>query len=166
MIKEYLGIKPSVSDKTFIADSAEVIGKVSIGDNSSVWYTSVLRGDVNTITIGEYTNIQDGCVVHVNSDSPTEIGNYVTIGHRSIIHGCKIGNNVLIGMGAIILDGVVIEDNTIIGAGSIVTPNKIICQKSLAIGAPAKVVRTLNDNEIKEITNSAIHYHQYGNNHK
>ncbi|MTI47788.1 gamma carbonic anhydrase family protein [Sporosalibacterium faouarense] len=166
MLLDYEGINPKIHDSCFIADSAAIIGKVNIGENTSVWYNCVLRGDENNITIGKHTNIQDGTVIHISKDYNTEIGDYVTVGHKAIVHACKIGDNVLVGMGAIILDGAVIEDNVLIGAGSIVTPGKKIPSGSLVLGSPAKVVRELTDKEIEQLKQSAVDYVQYAEKHK
>lgn len=166
MIIEYEGVKPNIHETCFIAESAEVIGKVELGMFTSIWYNCVLRGDENTITIGNYTNIQDGTVIHISKDYNTEIGDYVTVGHNAIVHACKIGNNVLVGMGAIILDGAEIEDNVLIGAGSIVTTGKRIPSGSLVLGSPAKVVRSLTDDEIEQLKQSAIDYVKYAEKHK
>lgn len=166
MIIEYKGIKPKIHETCFLADSAEIIGNVEIGKNTSIWYSCVLRADYNKIKIGEYTNIQDASVIHISKDYDTIIGDYVTVGHKAIIHACKIGNNVLIGMGSIILDGVEIEDNVLVGAGSIVTPGKRIPTGSLVLGTPARVVRKLSDEEIKQLKQSAVDYVKYAQNHK
>lgn len=166
MIKSYDGIGPKIDHTAFIAESADVIGDVTIGRNSSVWYGSVLRGDEQAITIGKNTNIQDGSVVHIGWDTPTEIGNNVTIGHKAIIHGCKIGDNTLIGMGAIILNDAEIGEFTIIGAGSLVPQGKKIPSGVLALGSPAKVIRELTEAEKEDIVKSAVDYVQSANNHK
>lgn len=166
MIFSYEGVKPDIHRSCFVADSASIIGRVEIGENTSVWYNCVLRGDENTIKIGKHTNIQDGTVVHISKDYDTVIGDYVTVGHKAIVHACKIGNNVLVGMGAIILDGAEIEDNVLIGAGSIVTPGKKIPSGSLVLGSPAKVVRELSGQEIEHLKQSAVDYVQYAEKHK
>ncbi len=160
MIRKYKEYMPKVHDSCFIADSAEIIGKVTLKENVNIWFNAVLRGDVNTIDVGANTNIQDNCVVHVNGSVPipTIIGENCTIGHSAIIHACTIGNNVLIGMGAIILDGAVIEDNVIIGAGALIPPGKKIPKNSLVVGSPGKVVRQLSEKEVKELEESAEHY--------
>ncbi|WP_425446027.1 gamma carbonic anhydrase family protein [Dethiothermospora halolimnae] len=166
MLIEYEGISPKVHSSCFIADSAEVIGNVQIGENTSIWYNCVLRGDENNIKIGSHTNIQDGTVIHISKDYDTEIGDYVTVGHKAIVHACKVGNNVLVGMGAIVLDGAEIEDNVLIGAGSIVTTGKKIPSGSLVLGSPAKVVRKLTEKEIEQLKQSATDYVKYAEKHK
>lgn len=158
MIIEFNGHKPDIHESCFIADNATVIGRVELGKNSSIWFGTVVRGDVNYITIGENTNIQDNCTIHVNDDQPTVIGDNVTAGHGAIIHACKIGNNVLIGMGAIVLDGAEIGDNVIIGAGALVPPNKKIPSNSMVIGMPAKVVRELTEEDEAVISATGQHY--------
>ncbi len=152
--------KAVVSKHVFIAEDADIIGDVSIQKYSSVWYKAVLRGDVNFIKIGKYSNIQDGCVIHVSKEHPTIIGDYVTIGHNATVHGATLGNNCLIGMGSIILDGCEIGDYVIVGAGSLIPPNKKIPEGCLVLGSPAKIVRKLTEKEIKEIKESAITYYK------
>ena len=142
----------------FIAKSADVVGKVKLGNFISVWFQVVLRGDVDSITIGDRTNIQDGSVVHVAAGYPTIIGEGVSIGHKAIIHGCEIGDNVLVGMGAIILNGAKIGENSIVGAGSLVTQGKVFPPNSLIMGSPAKVVRELKPEEIQSIRDNAEEY--------
>ena len=148
----------------FLAENSIVIGDVEIGEDSSVWYGTVIRGDVNYIRIGKGTNIQDNSVVHVTHDThPTLIGDFVTVGHRVILHGCKIGNYVLIGMGAVVMDGVEIEDYVLVGAGALLTPNKKFPSGVLVAGFPAKVVRDLKEEEIRLIEESAKNYISYKN---
>ena len=143
----------------WIADNASVIGSVVLENNVSVWFNTVVRGDVNWIKIGARTNIQDLSVVHVDSGGwPTQIGDDVTIGHRVIIHGCTLADRVLVGMGSIIMNGAKIEEDTVIGAGSLVTENTIIPARSLALGSPCKVKRELSEAEIQFIKLSALHY--------
>ncbi|MFD3156050.1 gamma carbonic anhydrase family protein [Haloimpatiens sp. FM7330] len=159
MVYNYKDKSPKIDKSTFIAESADVIGDVTIEKNVSIWFGAVLRGDSNIICVGENTNIQDNTVVHVDSGKyPTIIGNNITIGHNAIIHGCKINDNVLIGMGTIILNGAEIGKNTIVGAGSLVTQNKKIPEGVLCLGSPAKVVRKLTQEEIKSIQESVDHY--------
>jgi carbonic anhydrase/acetyltransferase-like protein (isoleucine patch superfamily) len=158
MIRKYRDKEPVIHSTAFIAESADVIGDVTIGERSSVWFGTVARGDVNKIVIGKFSNVQDGSVVHCNTELPTIMGDYVSVGHGVIIHGCVIGNNCLIGMGAIVLDGVEIEDNVIIGAGSLVTQGKKIPSNSLVLGSPAKVVRELTSDEIRSVKETALIY--------
>ena len=148
----------NIADKVYIAEGAKVIGDVTIYENSSVWYNAVIRGDSNTIIIGEKTNVQDNAVMHTSHNHALTIGNQVTIGHGAIVHGCTVGDNVLIGMGAIILDGAVIGDNCIIGAGALVTQNKEIPEGSLCVGSPARVMRELTAEEKESILENANEY--------
>lgn len=158
MIGNFKDFAPKISKTCFIAPSADVIGDVSIGEKSSVWHGAVLRGDVNKIEIGSFTNIQDRCIVHVAEKYPTIIGNNVTIGHGAIVHGCTIKDGAFIGMGAIVLDGAVIGEGALIGAGALVTEGKEIPANSLAIGVPAKVVRRLTEDYTKMIEDRAVEY--------
>lgn len=158
MIIQYENIEPNITEGCFIAPSADVIGKVTIGKDSSVWYGAVLRGDVESITIGERSNIQDNVTVHVAHGQKTVIGDDVTVGHNAIVHGCTIGNRVLVGMGAIVLDGAIIEDDVIIGAGALIPPGKVIPSKSLVVGSPGKIVRSLDDQTLESLKNSANIY--------
>ena len=155
-----------IDKSVFIADGAKVIGDVEISKNGSVWFNAVIRADLGSVKIGENSNVQDNAVVHTSKDFGVQIGDNVTIGHSAIVHGCTVGNNVLIGMGAIVLDGAVIEDNCIIGAGTLVTHGKVIPEGSLAYGNPVKVVRQLTDDEIRSITDNAISYAEKAKNYK
>lgn len=166
MIKSYGEKNPNIPNSCFIANSADLIGNVKLGENTNIWYHCVLRGDENEIIIGENTNIQDGTVVHISKDNNTEIGNYVTIGHKAIIHACKIGNYSLIGMGAIVLDGSEVGEYTLIGAGSLVPPGKKIPSGVLAYGNPIKIIRELTEEEKKSLEKSAIEYVEYAQKHK
>lgn len=148
----------SIDKSVFIADGAKVIGDVDIGENSSIWFNAVIRGDSNDVKIGYGSNVQDNAVIHTSRDFGVNIGDNVTIGHGAIVHGCTIGNNVMIGMGAIILNGAIIEENCIIGAGTLVTQGKVIPSGSLAFGNPVKVVRQLSEEEIKSISDNAVSY--------
>jgi carbonic anhydrase/acetyltransferase-like protein (isoleucine patch superfamily) len=159
----YLGVKPKVLNHVFIASSADVIGNVTIGKESSIWYQCVLRGDINSITIGEFTNIQDHTVIHLSANHGTQIGDHVTIGHGSIIHGCTIEDYVVVGMGSCILDGATISKNSIVGARSLVTKNKTFEEGMLIMGSPAKAVRKLTNEELKSIRHSALNYVQVAN---
>lgn len=145
-------------DSVWIAQTADVVGNVTIGEESSIWYRAVVRGDIAPIEIGEGTNVQDGAVLHGSLGTPVTVGNCVTIGHNAIVHGCTVGNNVLIGMGAIVLDNAVIGDNCIVGAGSLVTKGKEFPAGSLILGSPAKAVRQLTQEEIKKTADNAMEY--------
>lgn len=152
-------IHPQCAEGVFLASGSVVIGDVVIGQDSNVWFNTVIRGDVNTIRIGERTNIQDNSTVHVTSKTgPTEIGSDVTIGHNCVIHACKIGDRSLIGMGSTILDGAVIEADCFIAAGSVVTPGKRMPSKMMCMGSPAKAVRPLTDDEMRFLSHSARDY--------
>jgi carbonic anhydrase/acetyltransferase-like protein (isoleucine patch superfamily) len=141
-----------------VAHNATVLGAVELGENSSVWYQAVLRADINRIVIGAGSNIQDGAVVHLADDFPTLVGEYVTVGHKAILHACTVHDEVLVGMGAIILDGAVIGAQSIIGAGALVTGGKIIPPGSLVLGSPAKVIRALTSEERAGIRHWAEKY--------
>lgn len=160
MIRDLKGIKLNIHEDAFIADTACVIGDVNIGKGSSVWYGAVLRGDIENITIGEFTNIQDNAVVHTETDIPTKIGDYTVVGHNAIIHGCTIGNNCLIGMGAIVLNNAEIGDNCIIGAGALVPEGKVIPPNSLVIGVPGKIIRQVTEEEIEGNRKNALRYNE------
>jgi carbonic anhydrase/acetyltransferase-like protein (isoleucine patch superfamily) len=147
-----------VSHKAWVAPSADIIGQVVIGENSSVWYQSVIRGDNDMITIGSNSNIQDGVIIHTDEGIPCTIGNYVTVGHRSIIHGAMIGHDVLVGMGSIIMNHVTIEENCLIAAGSLILENTYIPKNSLVMGFPAKVKRQLTLQEVDNIRKTALGY--------
>ncbi len=166
LILPYKDKSPIIHTSVFLAENVVIIGDVVLGEDSSVWYGTVIRGDVNYIRIGKGTNVQDNSVVHVTHDThPTIIGDYVTVGHRVVLHGCKIGNHVLIGMGAVVMDGVEIEDYVLVGAGALLTPNKKFPSGVLVAGFPAKVVRDLKEEEIKLIEESAKNYIAYKNNY-
>lgn len=166
MIKAYKDKKPTFDSSVFIAESADIIGDVKIGKNANIWYNAVIRADENSITIGENTNIQDGTVVHIEYNCETFIGNNVTIGHKALIHGCKIGDNSLIGMGSIILGGAEIGEYTLVAAGSLVPPNKKIPSGVLVKGSPAQVIRELTEEEKQNLVNSALKYVETANNYR
>jgi len=148
MIKSFLDKKPNIHETAFVADTATIIGDVEIGAESSVWYGSILRGDVNFIRIGARTNVQDGCIVHVSRNThPTILEDEITLGHRVTLHGCYVETGCLIGIGAIILDGARIGRNSLVAAGSLVTPDTQIPPRSLVMGSPARVKRELSDEE-------------------
>lgn len=158
-IYKYKNSYPTISSNTYIAPSADIIGDVIIQDNSSIWFNTVIRGDVNYIRIGENTNIQDGSIIHVTRQTcPTIIGSNVTIGHKVLLHGCTIQDSILIGMDSTIMDRAVIESNVIIGAGSLVTQDSHIPSGYLAFGHPAKVIRKLTDKELAFLDISAQNY--------
>lgn len=150
--------KIKLSDSTYIAEGARLVGNIETGENVNIWYNATIRADYNLVKIGKNSNVQDNAVIHLSHDSKVEIGENVTIGHTAIVHGAKINDNVIVGMGAIILDDVVIGENTIIGAGSLVTKGKVIPAGSLVLGSPAKVVRELTAEEIDSIIKNADDY--------
>ena len=163
MIQSFDSIAPRIGKNCFVAPDADVIGDVGIGEESSVWFHAVIRGDVHSIRIGKRTNVQDLSVIHVSNrdgpvPNPTVIGDEVTIGHRAVVHACTVGNRCLIGIGAVVLDGAVIEDECVIGAGSVVTPGTRISGGHLAFGIPARVVRPLNEAEKQLLVFSADNY--------
>lgn len=157
---------PNIHKSCFVAENAAVVGDVVIGENTSVWYGVCIRSDMDKTVIGKNTNIQENSTLHNDFRIPTIVGDEVTIGHNCVIHGCKVSNNVLIGMGSVILNGAEIGENTIIGAGSLVTQNKKIPSGVLCMGSPAKVVRELSEEEIKSIKESSVHYIEMANMHK
>ncbi|MCL2389131.1 MAG: gamma carbonic anhydrase family protein [Elusimicrobia bacterium] len=151
--------------KQFIHSSAVLIGDITLGENVSVWPNVTIRADIDKITIGKNTNIQDGVVLHPGHARPVIVGENVTVGHNAILHGCTIGNNCLIGMGAVLLDGCVIGDNCVVGAGALVPEGKVIESGKLAIGMPAKVVRDLNESEILRVSGSSAEYIELAKKH-
>jgi carbonic anhydrase/acetyltransferase-like protein (isoleucine patch superfamily) len=168
---EFNGKSPDIGKSVFIASSADVIGEVEVGEDSSIWFGCVIRGDVHYIKIGKRTSIQDLSMLHVthfkkkdrSDGNPTIVGDDVTIGHRVMLHGCEIQNGCLIGMSATILDGAVIGAESIVGASSLVTKNKKFPPRSLIMGSPAKLVRELNDKEIRSLYESARNYVDFKN---
>ncbi len=157
-IENYQSFSPKIDPSSFLASSADVIGRVWIGAESSIWYNTTLRGDINEIHVGKQTNVQDNAVLHNSDDFACVLGDLVTIGHSAIIHACTIKNEVLVGMGATILDGAVIGEQSIIGANSLVTGGTEIPCGSLVLGSPAKVVRALSDEERSKVKNWALKY--------
>jgi carbonic anhydrase/acetyltransferase-like protein (isoleucine patch superfamily) len=165
MIRSYQDKTPTIGEGSYIDESAVVIGDVVIGKNSSVWPLTVIRADINIIRIGDSTNIQDGCVLHVThrgeyspDGAALHIGDQVTVGHKALLHGCRIGNRCLIGMGSIITDNAVIEDHVIIGSGSLVPPGKRLESGYLYLGNPAVQKRALSEKEIEYLSYVADHY--------
>lgn len=166
MIIDYNDNKPIIHKSCFVAENASIIGKVELKENVNIWYGTVIRGDDNYVTIGRNTNIQDNSTVHIAVDYPTIVGDYVTAGHNVVIHACTIGDYVLIGMGAIILNGAIVGDNVVIGAGSVVTPGKIIPSNTVVMGTPARVVKELSLEEIEKHKKRALDYVELAEKHK
>ncbi|MDB4941224.1 MAG: carbonic anhydrase, family 3 [Labilithrix sp.] len=153
------GVSPTLGKNVFVAPSASVMGDVVLGDEASVWFGAVLRGDQYPIRVGARTNIQDNAVLHITGGfAPTHVGDDVTVGHLALVHGCTVGNRCLVGMGAIILDGAVVEDECLIAAGALVAPRTRIPSRSLVMGRPGKVVRTLTDGDLEHIRAAAAVY--------
>ena len=164
-LSSYKGILPKLGNNVYVADSSRLVGDIRIGDDSSIWHMVAARGDVNHIVIGERTNVQDGTVLHVTRKSPGNpqgypllIGDDVTIGHKCMLHGCQLGNRILVGMGAIIMDGAVVQDDVFIGAGTLVPPNKTLESGYLYVGNPMEKKRPLSDKERAFLKQSAINY--------
>lgn len=171
-LSSYLGDMPIIGARVYVHASAQIIGNINIGNDSSIWCNAVLRGDVNHIVIGQCSNVQDltmGHVSHKTADkpngSPLLVGDYVTIGHSVILHGCSIGNECMVGMGSIIMDDAVIPDRVMIGAGSLVSPGKVLESGMLYMGRPAKAIRALTPEEITHLRYSAEHYVRVKNNY-
>ncbi len=166
MLIAYRGIEPKIHSTVFIEESARIIGDVEIGEQSSIWFNAVVRGDVNYIRIGKRTNVQDNSTLHVTKDIfPLIIGSEVTIGHNVILHGCTVRDRCLIGMGSIILDNAEIGEDSIIGAGALVTEGMKVPRGSLVVGLPGKVVRSLKQEEIVRISKSSSNYIEYAKNY-
>jgi carbonic anhydrase/acetyltransferase-like protein (isoleucine patch superfamily) len=157
----FLHKQPTLGKGVYIAKGAAVLGDVTLGDHASVWYNAVLRGDINKIVIGHHTNVQDNAVLHLADDFACVLGDFVTVGHSAIVHACTVGNEVLIGMGATILDGSVIGEQSLIGAGSLVTPGTTIPAGSMVLGSPARVVRQLAPEERTRLKYWAEKYAAY-----
>jgi len=155
-----------IHETAFIAEGAVVIGDVTVKEDVGIWYHTTIRGDRTSITIGKGSNIQDNTVLHVDTLQPVVIGQYVTVGHSAIVHGCRIGDNSLIGMGAILMNGSEIGKNCIIGAGALVTQNTIIADNSLVLGNPGKVIRSVTDEEITRSIKNAVRYISEAKEHK
>lgn len=163
IIKEVNGKTPQIPSDCYVAENATIVGEVTMGQECSVWFNAVIRGDVNYIKIGNKVNIQDGAVIHCTyKKHPTIIGNNVSIGHNAIVHGCQINDNVLIGMGAIVMDNCIVESNAIIAAGAVVTQNTIVESDSIYAGVPAKKVKSIDQSafagEIDRIANNYVMY--------
>ena len=165
MILTYVGHTPRVAGSAFIAASADIIGDVEIGENASIWFQSVLRGDIEPIRIGANSNIQDGCVVHTMLGSPAVVSEWVTVGHRAVLHGCTVEPHCLIGMGAVVLNNVRVGEGSIVAAGALVLENTVIPPRSLYLGVPAHFQRQLTDSDRRFIDMHAKHYLQYKENY-
>ena len=162
MLHEYNGNWPKLGERVYIAEGAQIVGDVEIGDHSSVWYNCVIRGDVDVVRIGHHTNIQDGSIGHVmKNECPLILRNYVTIGHGAMLHGCTIESHCLIGMRATLLNHVLVGDHSIVGAGALITEGTFIPPRSLVLGMPAKVKRPLTDEEVASIDEYARRYYEY-----
>lgn len=162
LIESYKGVSPHIHPTAFIAGGVRVVGDVKIGMDSSVWFGSIIRGDVHSIRIGERTNIQDGCILHVTKGKwPLNLGDEITVGHRVTLHGCTVHSRCLIGMGALVLDGSEIGEGAIIGAGSVVTEGTKIPPRTLALGTPARVRRDITEEELENTIRLAGRYVQY-----
>ncbi|MEK3721801.1 gamma carbonic anhydrase family protein [Paenibacillus sp. FSL H8-0034] len=166
MLHSYNGISPQVHPTAFLAEGVQIIGDVIIEAEATIWFNTVLRGDLAPIRIGRKSNIQDGCIGHVNVDQPLLIGEEVSVGHAAIIHGCSIGKGTLIGMGAIVLNGAVIDEYALVGAGSLVTENKHIPSRTLSLGSPAKVVRELAEADLLRMQRTMESYVIRGNEYR
>ena len=163
LVKSLKNKTPNISSNVYLAENATIIGDVIIKSHSSIWFNAVVRGDVNSIIIGENVNIQDGVIIHCTfNKTTTSIGNNVSIGHGAIVHGCEIGDNVLIGMGAIIMDGAKIKENSIIAAGAVVTQNTVVRSGDVFSGVPARLHTKKNEDDIRKLTSElAKNYIQY-----
>lgn len=162
MISEFLGKSPTIAESAYVVESADLIGDVTIGEESSVWFNVTIRGDVNWIKVGDRSNVQDNVCIHVmNQTGPTLIGDEVTIGHGAVVHGCTVHDRVLIGINATILDQAVIESDVIVAAGTLVPPNKTLKSGYLYMGSPAKAARELSDEEIESIRKYSQNYVKY-----
>lgn len=170
----YRSLRPRIHENTFLAPGAMLIGDIELAEGVSIWYNTTLRADVNSIRVGRYTNIQDNTIVHEDSGRgtgredglPTVLGDYVTVGHGSILHACVVEDYCLIGMGAILLDGVVVGRGSVVGAGALVTKNTKIPPFSVVVGSPARVVRTLPMEDIDERMDQAMHYYRLSQEHR
>jgi len=157
-ILEFESRKPKIHPSAYISPRATVIGEVEVGEGSSIWENVVLRGDLNSIKVGRYTSIQDNCTVHVDADNAVEIGDHVTVGHNAVIHGCRIGDYVLIGMGAVVLSRVEVKGPSIVGAGAVVTEDEKIPSHTLSLGVPAKIARRLREEDIDRLKKGGEEY--------
>lgn len=166
MLLSYKGRLPQVAPSAFIEESARVIGDVVVGEEASIWFNAVIRGDIHAIRIGRRSNVQDGTVVHVSHAYPTVVGDGVTVGHNVTLHGCTVGDGALVGMGAVILDGAQVGEESIVGAGSVVPPGAVIPPRTLAVGSPAVPRRELTTAEVEYLRKSANNYIGYMQDYK
>ena len=166
MIYDFEKNVPEVHPEAWVASNAAIIGKVKLEKNSSIWFNAVLRGDIELITIGENSNIQDGSVLHTDPGYPLTVGKGVTVGHMVMLHGCQISDDTLIGIGSIILNNAKIGKNCIIGANSLITENKVIPDNSLVVGSPGRVLRKVTDEEIKAVLENGKHYVDFSKKYK
>ena len=160
------GKEPEIHSSAYVSPRAIVIGDVAIGEGSSVWENAVIRGDMTSIRIGRFTSIQDNCTVHIDTGHPVKIGDHVTVGHNAVIHGCSIGDYVLVGIGAIVLSGAEIEGPSIIGAGAVVREDTKIPSHSLSVGVPASIIRRLRKQDIEKMKRKGEEYLQLSQHHK
>ncbi len=158
MIREFNGVRPQIDPTAYVHETAEIIGNVTLEKNSSVWPYCVLRGDIAQIFIGENTNVQDNTVIHTNDNLPAILGRGISVGHSVVLHGCKVQDNCIIGMGSIVLDGAVVEEDCIVGAGAVVSPKTRIPKGQMALGIPAKISRALRSEELEHIRWNANEY--------
>jgi carbonic anhydrase/acetyltransferase-like protein (isoleucine patch superfamily) len=165
MKRAFDGYEPTVAPSAWIAENATVVGRVTISENASVFFGAVLRADVNYISLGEGSNIQDNVAVHCDNDAPTIIGRGVSVGHAAVVHGCTIGDDCLIGMNATVLSRAVIGDESLVAAGSVVLEGTVIPPRSLVAGVPGKVRRQLTDDEVEAIRENAVHYRELSAQH-
>lgn len=165
-VRPFGGRRPALAPDVFVAPGAVVLGAVRLGEGSSVWYNAVVRADADTIEIGRWTNVQDGCIVHVDPGAPVRIGDHVTVGHGAVVHACTIGHRCLIGMKAVVLTGAQIGDDCIVGAGALVPEGKLIPPRSLVLGVPARVVREVRDDELAGLLEQAQHYAEHARRHR
>ena len=162
LIKSVRGFSPQIGENCYLADNATVVGEVKMGNNCTVWFNAVVRGDVHSITIGDNTNIQDGAVIHCTyQKAKTVIGNNVSIAHNAIVHGCTVEDNVLIGMGAIVMDDAIVKSNSVIAAGAVVLAGTVVEEGSIYAGMPAKKVKDIGDNMKEVIERTAKNYPMY-----
>ena len=158
MIKNLKDFLPKIHASVYISESADVIGQCVLKENASIWFNAVLRADIAKIVIGKESNIQDGCILHVDYGKPVIVGERVTVGHNAVLHACTIEDEVLIGMGAIILDGAIVKKGALVAAGAVVTPNTIIPENTMYVGNPAKFKKNLSDTDKMSIINNAMEY--------